>query len=104
RDFQIDAQMRDAFYQALSKKAGGSVDRDLFDDSRPYVDWLLGVWVANAAFGDVAQLQRRFSLDQQVNRSVALLSRASTPGELFALAGADTSRTGAGTASRTSGR
>ncbi|HKK27465.1 MAG TPA: S41 family peptidase [Gemmatimonadota bacterium] len=103
RAFQVDGAMRDAFYKELADKAGGPVDRTLFDDSRPYVDYLLGVQVANAAFGEVARLQRRLSMEDQVQRSVALLTRASSPQELFALVGAEGTKSGAGTASRTSG-
>jgi carboxyl-terminal processing protease len=86
RDFQVTPRMRQAFYEALSDKAGSKVDQKLFDDSKPYVDWLLGYQVANAAFGEVAQLERQFTLDAQLQRSVDLLARASSPKQLFALA------------------
>ncbi len=86
RDFKVTPDMREAFLKSLSEKAGSPVDRKLFDDSRPYVDWLLGYQVANAAFGDVAQLQRQFTLDNQLQRSVDLLAKASSPKQLFALA------------------
>jgi carboxyl-terminal processing protease len=104
RDFPVDQAMRDAFYKAVAKKASSPLDRSLYRDSKPYVDWLLGVQVANAAFGEVAQRQRRMSLDDQVKESVALLARASTPKELFALAASKKSGQSSGTASKSSGR
>ncbi|MDP2529822.1 MAG: S41 family peptidase [Candidatus Palauibacterales bacterium] len=103
-DFQVTPAMRAAFLEALSEKAGSPVDRKLFDDSKPYVDWLLGYQVANAAFGEVAQLQRQFTLDDQLQRSVELLAQASSPKQLFALAEQQKSHAEGPATTPTSGR
>ncbi len=94
RDFQVTSAMREAFYKSLKEKAGSALDRGMFEDSKSYVDWLLGYQVANAAFGEVAQLQRQFTLDDQLERAVELLAKASTPDQLFALARQQQDRAG----------
>lgn len=86
RDFRVTPAMHDAFYRYLTEEVGAEVDRELYDDSREYVDFLLSVWTANAAFGETAALERRVRRDVQVSESVALLNRARSPQELFALA------------------
>jgi carboxyl-terminal processing protease len=103
-DFKVSSAMREGFLKELSKKSDTAVDPKLYEDSRPYVDWLLGYQVANAAFGDVAQLQRQFTLDDQLQRAVDLLARAATPQQLFALVQEEKSRADGPAAPRASGR
>lgn len=87
QDFVVDEAMRGAFFDFVVENAEASVDRDLYADSRDYVEWLLGQEVARAAFGEQARLHRSLGLDSQVREAVALLRRAGDPRELFALAG-----------------
>lgn len=86
RDFVVGNTLRDAFYGYLQEHGGGPVDRELYDDSRKYVDWLLGQEIARAAFGEEARLQRSLDLDSQVGEALTLLRRAGDARELFALA------------------
>ena len=57
--------MRGAYFEQLIQE-GAAIDRDLFDQSVGYVDWLLGVEVAGAAHGEVAQQKARLVRDSQV--------------------------------------
>ena len=102
RDFRVDQPLRDAFYGFLQEHASAGVDRELYGDSRQYVDWLLGQEIARAAFGEEARLKRSLDLDSQVREAVALLQRAGDPRELFALA-ADRRPDGDATASAEGG-
>lgn len=86
RDFQVTPAMREAFLSYLTQEVGAEVEPDLYADARDYVDFLIEVWTANAAFGEAAMLERRARRDVQVAESVALLQRAGSPTELFALA------------------
>jgi hypothetical protein len=77
--------MRDAYFNHLTEE-GATVERDLFDRSLGYVDYLLGVEVAGAALGELAQQERRLVRDTQVSEALRLLSQADTPEALLSLA------------------
>lgn len=85
-DFEVTPEMRGEFYDYLVEKAGESLDLEMYESSSELVDWHLSQEIANAAFGETARWQRRLAIDQQVDTSLALLTRAGTPDELFALA------------------
>ncbi|MFQ5689227.1 MAG: S41 family peptidase [Gemmatimonadota bacterium] len=85
RGFQVDDDMRRGFFKYLQERHAG-VDRSLYDDSRGYVDWLLGVEIANAAFGETARQELRLRRDSQVDDAVRLLRKAGSTEGLFSLA------------------
>ena len=58
----------------------------MFNRSLGYVDYLLGVEVAGAALGEIAQQERRLVRDNQVIEAIRLLSQADTPEALLSLA------------------
>ena len=84
--FEVDSGMRSSFYQYLAEQ-GAEVESDLYEDAAGLVDYYLSLFVANAAFGEKAQLMRRIERDRQVERAVVLLRRADTPRALLTLAG-----------------
>lgn len=86
KGFEVTPAIRDAFYTYLVEELGVDVDRALYDDSGGYVDWLLGLEIANAGLGEGGRLERRIAFDRQVGEALGLLRQASTPQELFALA------------------
>jgi carboxyl-terminal processing protease len=83
--FRVSRAMRDAYFNHLTEE-GATVERDLFDRSLGYVDYLLGVEVAGAALGELAQQERRLVRDTQVSEALRLLSQADTPEALLSLA------------------
>lgn len=85
-DFRVTDEMRAAFYEFLSEEAGADIDRELYRDSRTYMDWVLSQQIAVAGFGEKAQLRRSLELDRQLEEALALLRRAGSTEELFALA------------------
>lgn len=90
-DFSVTQEMREGVYEQLAAE-GAAVDRALFDDSRRYIDWLVGRELAGAAFDEVVQLQRTTALDSQVAEALRLLAESDSPEELLA-AGARRART-----------
>lgn len=85
RGFEVDDRMRSAFRSFLADELEDEMDTDLYRDAQGYVDWLLARQVANASFGEEAELRRRLGLDSQMEEALALLRRADSTDELFAL-------------------
>lgn len=85
RDFTVTDGMRSAFREFISEQLEDDVDAELYREAEGYVDWLLARQVANAAFGEEAELRRRLGLDTQMEEALALLRRANSTDELFAL-------------------
>jgi carboxyl-terminal processing protease len=84
KGFRVTGAMRDGYYDRLSEE-GATVERDLFDRSLGYVDWLLGVELAGAALNEVAQQEARLARDSQVWEALRLLRQAETPEALLSL-------------------
>jgi len=83
--FEVTDAMRNAVFAKLEQE-GAKVERDLFDRSLRYMDWLIGTELAGAALGETPQLKRRAQEDGQVLAAIDLLSRADSPASLLALA------------------
>ena len=90
-DFAVTPAMRSAFYEYLLDQ-GGEADRELFDASLSWVDWLLGREIANAAFGETSRQQRSLVRDLQIEEALRWLRQAKSPEELLSLATAEASR------------
>ena len=84
KGFRVTETMRDGYFDQLVEE-GATLERDLFDRSAGYVDWLLGVHVAGAALGEVAQQEARLVRDSQVREALRLLGQADTPEALLSL-------------------
>lgn len=84
KGFRVTETMRDGYFGQLVEE-GATVERDLFDRSAGYVDWLLRVQLAGAAFGEVAQQEARLVRDSQVEEALRLLAQADTPEALLSL-------------------
>lgn len=83
--FGVTNAMRDEVWTKL-EEAGAEADRELFDRSQNYVDWLIADELAGAEFGEVPQLRSRAVRDAQVDQAIELLLAADTPEALLALA------------------
>ncbi|MCG8467417.1 MAG: hypothetical protein MJB57_04315, partial [Gemmatimonadetes bacterium] len=83
--FSVTPEMRNAVYQKLVEAEAG-VDRELFDASHNYVDWLIATELSGAEHGNVALLRSRAVRDAQVEVALELLQRADSPENLIALA------------------
>ncbi len=81
-DFDVTPAMRDGVYDQL-RDEGAEIERALFDASSRFVDWMISLEVAGAAFGETAQLERRAKRDSQVLQAARLLSEADTPEALL---------------------
>ena len=83
--FTVTEAMRSAVFAKLDEE-GAAVERDLFDRSTRFVDFLIGTELAGAALGETPQLKRRAVEDGQVLAAVDLLRRSTDPASLLALA------------------
>ncbi|MDX1578180.1 MAG: S41 family peptidase [Gemmatimonadota bacterium] len=83
--FRVTETMRTALFEALDE-AGAGIDRDLFDASENWIDYLIAINVARAEFGEIEQLRAQASRDAQVKTAVDLLRRAETPAALLDVA------------------
>jgi carboxyl-terminal processing protease len=88
KGFRVTEAMRKGYFDQIIEE-GAAVDRDLFDRSVGYVNWLLGVEVAGAALGEVAQQEARLVRDTQVGEALRLLRQADTPEALLSLVAAE---------------
>jgi hypothetical protein len=88
-DFEITPAIRDAFYDFIIEEKGVKVDRDLFDDAAGWIDWELGIRIAQSAFGEEASLKRTLRRQPQVTKAIALLRQTDTPQDLIALAASE---------------
>jgi carboxyl-terminal processing protease len=88
-DFEITPVVRDAFYNFIVEEKGIEVDRDLFDDAAGWIDWELGIRIAQSAFGEEASLKRTLRRQPQVTKAIALLRQTDTPQDLIALAASE---------------
>ncbi|UCG75447.1 MAG: S41 family peptidase [Gemmatimonadota bacterium] len=94
-DFEVTPAIRQAFYQFLTVDEEAGVARDLYDDAAGWVDWELGIRLAQAAFGEEASLKRTLRRQPQVSKAVALLRQTDTPQGLLALAASESAAAGA---------
>ncbi len=83
--FSVTQGMRDEVWTALVE-AGAEVERELFDQSRTYVDWLIADELAGAEFGEVPQLRSRAVRDAQIKVAIDLLREADSPEALLTVA------------------
>ncbi len=83
--FSVTQAMRDEVWAALVD-VGAEVERELFDRSRTYIDWLIADELAGAEFGEVPQLRSRAVRDAQVQVAIDLLREADSPETLLTVA------------------
>ena len=83
--FSVTPGMREEVWTALVE-AGAEVERELFDQSRTYVDWLIADELAGAEFGEVPQLRSRAVRDAQIQVAIDLLREADSPEALLTVA------------------
>ena len=82
--FAVTRQMRDEVWSALVE-AGAEVERELYDRSTNYVNWLIADELAGVEFGEVPQLRSRAVRDAQVSVAIDLLREAGSPEALLAV-------------------
>ena len=83
--FSVTQAMREEVWTALVD-AGAEVERELFDQSLTYVDWLIADELAGAEFGEVPQLRSRAVRDAQIEVAMDLLREADSPEALLTVA------------------
>ena len=83
--FSVTQAMREEVWTALVD-AGAEVERELFDESLTYVDWLIADELAGAEFGEVPQLRSRAVRDAQIQVALDLLREADSPEALLTVA------------------
>ncbi len=83
--FSVTQGMREEVWTALVD-AGAEIERELFDQSQTYVDWLIADELAGAEFGEVPQLRSRAVRDAQVKVAMDLLMQADSPEALLTVA------------------
>jgi len=84
-DFEVTPNMRDAFYDFLSRESHAPLDRGHWEAGRALVDYVLGVQLASM-FGEEPRLRRRLRRSRQVHMAIRLLHQVGTPECLFARA------------------
>jgi carboxyl-terminal processing protease len=83
--FEVTPAIRDEFYRFLVEEEAAEVERDLFDDAVGWIDWELGIRIAQSAFGEEASLKRTLRRQPQVSKAIALLQETDSPASLIAL-------------------
>jgi carboxyl-terminal processing protease len=83
--FQVSAPMLNEFYAVLQRN-GVQVPRPLYDQAERWVGQDIGYEIAYSKWGQQAARRRTNQTDAQVLAAAALLRRASTPEQLFAVA------------------
>ena len=84
-NFSVTPAMRTVVYERLQAKDAG-MSRATFDGAATLIDEQLGYTIARYLFGRSAEFRRRAANDQQVQKALSLLSKASTPQALLSLA------------------
>ena len=84
-DFVVTPAMREEFLQRV-QKAGVTVDRAQWTAGGAWIDDQIADRVARVAFGDSTVRRRELATDPQLQRAIALVKRAATQRELFAVA------------------
>ena len=83
--FSVTQGMREEVWTALVD-AGAEIERELFNQSQTYVDWLIADELAGAEFGEVPQLRSRVVRDAQIQVAMDLLMQADSPEALLTVA------------------
>lgn len=83
--FEVTDAMREAVFARL-EQADADIDRELYEKSLRYVDYLIATEVAGSAFGEIPQLKSRSERDGVVAAALELLRGADTPSSLIAAA------------------
>jgi carboxyl-terminal processing protease len=94
-DFEITPGMLDAFYAFLVEEEGAELSRELYDEAAGWIEWELGIRIAQASFGEVASLKRTLRRQPQVTTAIALLEETDSTQGLFALAAREHGETAA---------
>jgi carboxyl-terminal processing protease len=90
-DFAITTAMRRGVI-AQMRERGIDLPDSVFAGATDLLDQQLGDEITRYVFGRPAEIRRQVARDPQVRAATAVLTRARTPAELFALAEADTGR------------
>jgi carboxyl-terminal processing protease len=83
-NFSVTPAMRTVVYDRLAAK-GVTMSRATFDGGVPTVDRQLGYMIARYVFGRSAEFRRIAADDEQVQKALGLLAKASTPEALISL-------------------
>lgn len=84
-DFRVDPAWREALYRKLAADSV-VIDRDVFDAARADIDRALEGRVAKVSFGEAVERQHQITEDNQLQRALAILRKATTQAQVFAAA------------------
>jgi carboxyl-terminal processing protease len=85
RGFTVDPAWRDAYFRKI-QELGLPVDRKAFDAAQRYIDNGLELSISRLAEGDSTERRRSLKNDLQLQKAIAMLSRARSQADLFAIA------------------
>ena len=85
RGFTIDPAWREAYFQKV-QSLGLPIDRKTFDAAQRYIDSRLEQGISRLAEGDSTAGRRRVKNDAQLQKAIAMLTRAQSQQDLFAMA------------------
>jgi carboxyl-terminal processing protease len=85
RGFSVDPAWRDAYFRRI-QELGLPVDRKTFDAAQRYIDNGLELSISRLAEGDSTAQRRNLKNDLQLQKAIAMLSRAQSQADLFAIA------------------
>jgi carboxyl-terminal processing protease len=85
RGFTVDPAWRDAYFKKV-QDLGLPVDRKTFDAAQRTVDSQIELGISRLAEGDSTAARRKVKNDVQLQRAIAMMSRAKTQQDLFAIA------------------
>ncbi len=85
RGFTVDQTWRDAYFRKV-QELGLPLDRKTFDSAQRSVDSQLELLVSRLAEGDSTAGRRKVKNDAQLQRAIAMMTRAQSQQDLFAIA------------------
>jgi len=85
-DFSVTPAMRNAFFDYLTERTDGALERSVLEDASGFLDYQLARQVAYAAFGESASIERALVRSSEVAAALEFLRQAETPAQLLTLA------------------
>ncbi len=85
RGFAIDPAWRDAYFGKI-QELGLPIDRKTFDAARRYIDNALELSISRLVEGDSTAARRNLKNDIQLQKAIAMISRAQNQRDLFSIA------------------
>ena len=85
RGFTFNPSWRDAYFKKV-EELGLPIDRKAFDAAQRYTDTQLEIAISRLAEGDSTAARRNLKNDTQLQKALAMIGRAQSQQDLFAIA------------------